>query len=57
MELDKALEKMGEALAALNEEKAAGKGSRELAITVTELETAILWRRQDLRIKDPAGTA
>lgn len=55
MELDKALEKMGEALAALNEEKAAGKGSRELSITVTELETAILWRRQDLLTKNPTG--
>lgn len=48
---DEALGKMQEAYAALNAEKSAGKASRELAVAMTELETAILWRQHDLGIK------
>ena len=50
---DEVLGHLREARAKLNDEKAAGKNSRELSIVVTEIETAILWRQEDLRLKQP----
>lgn len=42
-----------EARASLIEEREAGGNSRELSITLTEIDTAILWRQWDLQIKEP----
>ncbi len=42
-----------EARAALLEEREDGGNSRELSVTLTEIDTAILWRQQDLRLKKP----
>ncbi len=42
------------ARAALLEERETGKGSRELSVTLTLIDTAILWRQQDLTLKLPA---
>jgi hypothetical protein len=44
---DRVLGFMREARAAMLEERESGGGSRELAVSLTELETAILWRQQD----------
>lgn len=35
------------------EQKDAGQGSRELSIVLTHIDTAILWRQEDLRLKAP----
>lgn len=51
---DKVLGFLREARAALLEERDNGGNSRELAIALTETDTAILWRKEDLRIKTPA---
>ncbi len=51
---DEAIGKMREAYALLEDEKKAGKASREMAVAMTELETAILWRQHDLALKAPA---
>lgn len=50
---DEALGKLREARAALLDERDAGKGSRELSVTLTEIDSAILWRQEDLRLKQP----
>lgn len=50
---DLVLGHLREARALLFDEKQAGKGSRELSIVVTEIDTAILWRQEDLRLKTP----
>jgi hypothetical protein len=50
---DKALGFLREARAALLEERDAGKNSRELSVALTEIDTAILWRQEDLRLKRP----
>jgi len=50
---DEAIGKMREARALMLEEKDAGKNSRELSVALTELDTAILWREQDLKLKEP----
>lgn len=50
---DKVLGFLREARAALLEERDNGGNSRELAIALTEIDTAILWRQQDLRLKTP----
>ena len=51
---DEALGKLREARAALLDERDAGKGSRELSVALTEIDSAILWRQEDLRLKQPA---
>ena len=51
---DEVLGKLREARALLLEERDAGKNSRELSVTLTEIDTAILWRQEDLRLKRPA---
>jgi hypothetical protein len=33
------------------EQKDAGQNSRELSIVLTHIDTAILWRQEDLRLK------
>lgn len=48
---DETLGKLREARALLLDERDGGKNSRELSITLTEIETAILWRQYDLQIK------
>jgi len=50
---DEVLGKLREARALLLEERDAGKNSRELSVALTEVDTAILWRREDLRLKQP----
>lgn len=52
--MDEALRKLKEAKDLLNKEKETGKGSRELSIVITEVDTAILWRQEDLRLKAEA---
>lgn len=51
---DAVLGKLREARALLLEERDSGLNSRELSITLTEIDTAILWRQEDLRLKQPA---
>ena len=50
---DVVLGHLREARAGLLEEHENGKGSRELSVTLTEIDTAILWRQQDLMLKLP----
>lgn len=50
---DDVLGYLREARAGLLEERENGKGSRELSVTLTEIDTAILWRQQDLTLKLP----
>lgn len=50
---DKALGFMREARAALLEDRDSGGNSRELSVALTEIDTAILWRQQDLQMKRP----
>lgn len=52
---DKALGFMRKARAALLEERDSGGNSRELSVALTELDTAILWRQQDLQLKRPVA--
>ena len=47
-----ALSLMHQALSELNTAKIA-RGSRELSIAATELETAMLWLKRDLELKTP----
>ena len=55
---DKTLELLREARAELlaerDDEK---KGSRELSVALTHIDTAILWREKDLQCKVPSGGA
>jgi hypothetical protein len=50
--MDEVLGKMREARALLLEERDSGGNSRELSIVLTQLDTAILWRQQDLQMKE-----
>lgn len=50
---DKALGFLRRAKAALLEEIDNGGNSRELSVTLTEIDTAILWRQSDLQMKQP----
>jgi len=52
--MDEVLGKLREARALLLDERDAGKNSRELSVTLTEIDTAILWRQWDLQIKAPS---
>ena len=47
---DKALGLLREARAELKEESDSGARNRELSITITNVETSILWREEDIRI-------
>lgn len=51
---DDVLGYLRQARALLLEERDAGKNSRELSVALTEIDTAILWRQYDLRLKQPA---
>lgn len=51
---DNVLGFLREARAALLVERENGLDSRELSVTLTNIDTAILWRQQDLKIKSPA---
>lgn len=48
---DRAIGFLREARACLLEEREGGGNSRELSVTLTEIDTAILWRQEDLRLK------
>ena len=48
---DDVIGKLREARALLLEEKDKGLSSKQLSVTLTEIETAILWRQEDLRLK------
>lgn len=48
---DDTLGKLQEARALLLEERDAGGNSRALSIVLTNIDTAILWRQEDLRLK------
>lgn len=48
---DEVLGKLREAKALLDDERKAGKNSRELSVTITEIDSAILWRQYDLQLK------
>lgn len=50
---DFVLGQLREARAVLLDERDAGHDSRELAVTLTQIDTAILWRQHDLQIKAP----
>jgi len=50
---DDAIGKLREARSVLLEERDKGLNSRELSITLTEIDTAILWRQEDIRLKQP----
>ena len=51
---DKALGKLREARALLLEEKEMKHGnSREISVTITNVDSAILWRQHDLHLKQP----
>jgi hypothetical protein len=50
---DKTLGFLREARAELLELKDLGQGSRELSIVLTHIDTAILWRQEDIRLKTP----
>ena len=51
---DRALGFLREARAELLCEREEGCDSRELSVTLTEIDSAILWRQEDLRLKTPA---
>lgn len=51
--MDEILGKLREARALLLEEKDSGKNSRELSVCLTNVDTAILWRQEDVRLKKP----
>ena len=44
---------MREAKAQLLLERDEGHGNREHSVTITQLETAILWRQEVLRLREP----
>lgn len=51
---DEALGKLREARALILEEKETVHGStRELAVALTNIDSAILWRQYDLQLKQP----
>ena len=50
---DEVLGKLREARALLRDEKEAGQNSDELSICLIKVGTAILWRQEDLRLKNP----
>ncbi len=50
---DNVLGFLREARAALLDERDNGGNSRELSVTLTEIDTAILWRQSDLQLKTP----
>ena len=52
MEL-KIIGKLREARALLLEERDNGGNSRELSVSLTHIDSAILWRQEDLRLKEP----
>lgn len=43
-----------EARAAALEMSEAGRGSREMSLTITKIDEALLWRCEDLRLRRPA---
>ncbi len=47
------LGKLREARALVRDEEDVGKSSRELSIVLTNIDTAILWRQEDIRLKTP----
>jgi len=54
---DDVLDSLRQARGLLLEEGDNGNNSRELSICLTEIDTAILWRQEDLRLKTPVINA
>lgn len=53
MGYDEVIGLLREARAILLEEKDDGKGSREASVCLMHIDTAILWRQEDSRLKQP----
>jgi hypothetical protein len=51
--MDDVLGFLREARAVLLEEKTNGAGSRESSVCATNIDTAILWRQEVLRLRQP----
>lgn len=51
--MDDVLGKLREARALLLEERDRDENSRELSVCLTHIDTSILWRQEDLRLKKP----
>ena len=51
--MDDVLGHLREARAILNDESKAGKGSREVALVITKIDEAILWRQEVLKQREP----
>lgn len=50
---DDVLGHLREARALLNDETKEGKGSREVALVITKIDEALLWRQEVLRMRVP----
>jgi hypothetical protein len=50
---DDVLGHLREARAILNDETKEGKGSREVALVITKIDEALLWRQEVLRLRQP----
>lgn len=50
---DDVLGHLREAKALLNDEQKEGKGSRETALVITKIDEALLWRQENLRLRQP----
>ncbi|MDP1814403.1 MAG: hypothetical protein Q8K92_08140 [Leadbetterella sp.] len=50
---DDVLGHLREARALLNDETKEGKGGREVAMVITKIDEALLWRQEVLRMREP----
>lgn len=50
---DDVLGHLREARALLNDETKEGKGNREVALVITKIDEALLWRQEVLRLRQP----
>lgn len=51
---DNVISHLREARGILAEETQAGNGSREISLAITKIDEAILWRKEDHRLKEPS---
>ena len=54
---DDVLGHLREARAILNDEIKDGKGSREVALVITKIDEALLWRQEVLNLRRPSGNS
>jgi len=52
---DDVLGHLREARAILNDETKKGYGSRETALVITKIDEALLWRQENLRLRQPVS--